>query len=62
VTGSGRLLLMHLTTVLAQRLAQGAEETSELPAEPWVFGVVTFGLLTAMLIALLMFGKGRPHS
>ncbi len=49
---------MLLTTVLAQ----GAEETSELPAEPWVFGLVAFALLTAMLVALLMFGKGRPHS
>jgi hypothetical protein len=30
--------------------------------EPWVFGLLAFVLLTMMLVALLMFGKGRPHS
>ncbi|MBA2443919.1 MAG: hypothetical protein H0V49_01120 [Nocardioidaceae bacterium] len=39
-----------------------AEELRELPADPLVFGVVAFVLLLALLIGLLMFGKGRPHS
>jgi hypothetical protein len=49
---------MLLTTVIAQ----GAEEGHELPAEPLVFGVVAFALLGALLLGVLMFGKGRPHS
>ena len=55
---SGRLLPMQVTTVLAQ----GAEQTHELPAEPIVFGLVAFALLSALLVGVLMFGKGRPHS
>ncbi len=47
-----------LTTVLAQ----GAEETHELPADPLVFGVVAFAILGALLLGVLVFGKGRPHS
>ena len=49
---------MLLTTVWAQ----GAEETHELPAEPIVFGLVAFAILLALIVAVLMFGKGRPHS
>lgn len=55
---SGRLLLMLLTTV--QALA--AEETHELPASPIVFGLIAFVILGALLLGVLMFGKGRPHS
>ncbi len=43
-------------------LVHAAEELRELPADPIVFGVVAFVLLLALLIGLLMFGKGRPHS
>jgi hypothetical protein len=43
-------------------LAQGAEETHELPVDPWVFGLVALAILFALLIGVLMFGKGRPHS
>jgi hypothetical protein len=49
---------MLLTTVIAQ----GAEEGHELPAEPIVFGLVAFALLAALLVGVLMFGKGRPHA
>jgi len=38
------------------------EPLRDLPADPLVFGVVAFVILIAMLVALLMFGKGRPHS
>jgi hypothetical protein len=49
---------MLLTTVIAQ----GAEVHHELPVEPMVFGVVAFAMLGALLLGVLMFGKGRPHS
>ncbi len=38
------------------------EQTRDLPADPIVIGLVAFGLLLLMMLALLMFGKGRPHS
>ncbi|MBA3265055.1 MAG: hypothetical protein H0T14_01595 [Nocardioidaceae bacterium] len=38
------------------------EELRDLPADPIVFGVLTFVILLALLLGLLMFGKGRPHS
>lgn len=46
---------MLLTSVVA-------EETRHLPADPIVFGVVAFLLLTCLMVGVLMFGKGRPHS
>ncbi|HWL98328.1 MAG TPA: hypothetical protein VNP20_13340 [Nocardioidaceae bacterium] len=49
---------MLLTTVVAS----GAEETHEPPVDPIVFGLVAFAILAVMVIAVLMFGKGRPHS
>ncbi|MDQ4085623.1 MAG: hypothetical protein M3165_07355 [Actinomycetota bacterium] len=49
---------MLLTTVVAQ----SAEETAELPADPLVFGVSGFVILAALLVGVLMFGKGRPHA
>jgi hypothetical protein len=49
---------MLLTTVFAQ----GAEETHELPAEPMVFGLIAFAILAALVVGVLMFGKGRPHA
>ncbi|MEJ7707367.1 MAG: hypothetical protein WKF82_08900 [Nocardioidaceae bacterium] len=39
-----------------------AEELRELPADPIVFGALAFVLLMLLLLGLLMFGKGRPHS
>ena len=38
------------------------EELRHLPVPAIVFGLIGFGVLLAMLIALLMFGKGRPHA
>ncbi len=37
------------------------EQLRELPADPIVFGAIAFLLLLALLMGLLMFGKGRPH-
>lgn len=39
-----------------------AEQPRDLPAPPIVFGLVAFGLLLTLLLGLLMFGKGRPHT
>jgi len=49
---------MRITSLLAAE----SEHANELPAEPIVFGAVALGLLLALLIGMLMFGKGRPHS
>ena len=49
---------MLLTTV--QALA--AEDTHELPVDPIVFGLGAFAILGVLLLGVLVFGKGRPHS
>ena len=47
-----------LTTVL-----QAAEEAGEHPLiPPYVVGILAFSALLLLLIALLVFGKGREHS
>ena len=38
------------------------EHTRDLPAPPIVYGLVAFVILLALMLGLLMFGKGRPHS
>lgn len=48
---------MRLTSLLAQ-----AEHHRELPFEPIWFGAIAFGGLLLLMIGLLVFGKGRPHS
>ena len=55
---------MSLSTVPAL-LSAVAAETEELsdPAVPaWAIGLLAFGILLAMLIALVAFGGGREHS
>jgi hypothetical protein len=42
-------------------VAQG-EHIHNLPFPALVFGLLAFLMLCAMLVAVLMFGKGRPHS
>ena len=48
---------MLLSTVFAK----GAE-VNELPFDPIVFGLLAFGILSVLIVGILMFGKGRPHS
>jgi len=44
-------------------LITAAEETQSSSAlSPIAIGAIALGLLLAMLVALLMFGKGREHS
>jgi hypothetical protein len=49
---------MLLTTVVAS----GAEETHEAPVDPIAIGLLAFAILAVLIVAVLMFGKGRPHS
>lgn len=50
-------LSLITTTVL-----RVAEEGGEPAVPAWVFGVVAFGILMALLIGLVSFGGGREHS
>jgi hypothetical protein len=48
---------------MASDLTLAAEEhLRDLPASPIVFGLITFAILLVLIVGLLMFGKGRPHS
>jgi hypothetical protein len=48
---------------MAPDLTLAAEEhLRDLPAPPIVFGLVAFVILLVLMVGLLMFGKGRPHS
>jgi hypothetical protein len=38
------------------------EKTRELPAPPIVYGIVVFVVFVVLIVSVLMFGKGRPHS
>ena len=38
------------------------QQLRHLPAPPIVFGLVSFLLLLTLIFALLVFGKGRPHT
>ena len=54
---------MSLSMITAV-LAQAAEESSESgpPVPAVVVGVIAFGILMALLVALVTFGGGREHS
>jgi hypothetical protein len=49
---------MRTTSLLAGETGH----VNELPAEPIVIGLVALGLLLTLLVGMLVFGKGRPHS
>ncbi len=38
------------------------EELRDLPIEPLWFGILTLAIFIALLVGLLMFVKGRPHT
>ena len=48
--------------MVANLLLAQEEHTRELPADPIVFGLVTFGFLLVLIVGVLIFGKGRPHA
>ncbi len=43
-------------------VVRAEEELRELPIEPLWIGIITLGLFVVLLVALLAFGKGRPHT
>lgn len=47
-----------MTTIV--RLAEQAQSDEGVPALLW--GLGTLGILLALLVGTLMFGKGRPHA
>jgi hypothetical protein len=40
-------------------LAQSEENARDLPVEPWVLGVGSFGLLVVLLLVTMVFGRYR---
>ncbi len=48
--------------MFADLITLAADQKHDLPAPPFVFGLVAFAFLVVLMVALLMFGKGRPHS
>jgi hypothetical protein len=38
------------------------EELRELPIDSTWVGIITLGIFVVLLLALLAFGKGRPHT
>lgn len=50
--------------MLLTSLITAAEETHDVAAavSPVAVGAVALGILLALLVGLLMFGKGREHS
>jgi hypothetical protein len=55
----GSTPVAQLATPIAQQLT--VMET-ELPVPTVVFGLITFGVLLAMLLVVTSIGNGRPHS
>jgi hypothetical protein len=43
-------------------LVRAEEELRELPIEPVWVGILTLAVFVVLLLALLVFGKGRPHT
>jgi hypothetical protein len=46
----------------ADLIAQGEEHTRDLPVDPVWVGATVFAILLILLVGVLLFGKGRPHS
>ena len=48
--------------MVANLVVAQEEHTRELPMDPVLFGLVVFVFLLVLVLGVLMFGKGRPHS
>jgi hypothetical protein len=46
----------------AELFAEGEEPLRHLPVEPWVIAAAILAVLMLLVIGVLLFGKGRPHS
>ncbi len=42
--------------------ARAEEQLRDLPVDPIWVGVIVLGLFLVLMAALLVFGKGRPHT
>ncbi len=47
---------------MASAVGAAEEAARELPMPAWAYGLLAFGLLLSLLVATLIFGKGRSHS
>ena len=43
-------------------LVLAAEQTRAMAAPPIVYGLTAFAVLFVLILGVLMYGKGRPHS
>ena len=43
-------------------VVRAEEELRELPIEPLWIGIIILAVFVVLLVALLAFGKGRPHT
>jgi hypothetical protein len=43
-------------------LIVAVDREHDLPVPAFVIGLLIFAVLCALILAVLMFGKGRPHS
>ena len=41
---------------------EGAHELRDIGIHPYAVGAIALGILTAAMLALLAFGKGREHT
>lgn len=51
--------LFHGLTLLE---GGGHEAVNHLPVPAYVIGLIVFGILAALLVTLINFGKSRPHA
>jgi len=52
-----------MSSQIAMLLVRASEEAHSEPLVPvWVVGLITFGILMALLLGLIAFGGGRDHS
>ncbi len=62
MAASGPQWLTDILVRMAMTYLAAEEPLRDLPADPLVFGLISFVVLVALIVALMMFGKGRPHS
>jgi hypothetical protein len=48
-----------MTSAAARILAEGEAHSTDLPMDPWAYGVAAFAALVVLLLITLSFGKDR---
>ena len=46
----------------ADVVVSAEEKLRHHPAPPIVYGIVVFAIFVVLIVGVLMFGRGRPHS